>query len=426
MEPVFDSLSKWGRDVLPLIATGKHVRLSEVFFGLGGVVELLDKSGVSVELVNSFELDDEIAKWHRKLVGLGLRRTKGSLWSGKDVGDMMRVPVEALLDSDVLAAGPPCQAWAPGGQHGGEDDERSHCYSRIVEWVVELAHRGCLKAYFLENGEGIMQMQDGRQPFAEKILPLLAERVPFFRHGFVTVSPNQIVPVRRTRTWLRGVRVDLLGTSVPAPWQTLGIPPITLEALFEKHKQPTVPERLRKQEQKHLKRYLNKMTVEAAWGSGGRVACFELDRDPAATDGYKGHLTYDIVPPMRCKGPPYFLASTWDIHLPVEERAFFRLVTKEERFLLAGYTLEYASLMGTPTAMLKATGNAYPLAMAAQVVCPVFEVLCQAGAFAEGVRNLTKVELEELCEKVYRASAAVARTPPSPPGSPQPHKWRRR
>ena len=50
MDPVYDAIGDWGRQVLPRI--GRSLRVSEPFFGLGGLTEFLNRAGVQVELVS--------------------------------------------------------------------------------------------------------------------------------------------------------------------------------------------------------------------------------------------------------------------------------------------------------------------------------------------------------------------------------------
>ena len=65
MNAMHDVFREWGTQMSKQVAG--PIRLSEPFFGLGGMAELLDRMGLQVELVNSFELDDEIASWHSML-----------------------------------------------------------------------------------------------------------------------------------------------------------------------------------------------------------------------------------------------------------------------------------------------------------------------------------------------------------------------
>ena len=407
MDPLYREFARLGEELQPFI--DGPVRLTEPFFGLGGVAGLLSAVGVKVQLVNTFDLDDNIADWHRALVRNGIRDTCGPVWSGPLVGDMMSVPVKSLLDSDILAAGPPCQGFSASGLKGREEDSRSDCYSRVVDWVVELARRGCLKGYFIENGTGIMDNNGSDQSFAEKMLSTISSQLPFFKHGYAQVTPSGVVPVRRVRMWLRGVRFDCLKhddafVSLPSPLHCFSIPAIKLEDLLDKTLAPAVVSDMPRNLAKNLTLYMQKMRLEIAWGHPGRVAVFELDRHPD-TDGYSGKLTYDLVPPLRCKGPPYFVCSTWDLHLPQEQMTFFRMISVSERFLLVGYRKEHASFMCNQTAMLKATGNAYPLAMSGQVVLPVLQVMCNSGVMHGDRHNLSEAELQDLvCASVQSVS----------------------
>jgi len=397
---------------------GREVTLTEPFFGLGGVVETLGRAGIAVKLVNCFELDEKVGQFHKALCLNGKRKATGYVMSGRQCGDMMNIPLEHLADSDLLACGPPCQGFCPGGMQRGDEDSRSDCYRRILEWVVELATRGALKAYFIENAPGIMDSKQGRVSFAEQVIPMMCQRLPHFQHGFVEANPESVFPVRRRRLWLRGVRAGFLKDGgivmpIPKPLLDFGIPPVPLEILLDRSLQHTPIESLPRGCRLNLTKYLHMVDMARAWGEHGRMAVFELDRDPSTCCEYKGKLTYDLVPPMRCKGPPYFVASVWDMDKPVCERAFHRLISVAERFLLAGYPKDFAEHLPNQTAILKATGNAYPVPMVVQVVLPVVKLLCSVGAFLnEDTRRISHDELEKVQADCQVEQAGQVLRPP--------------
>ena len=91
MDNSYSSFEAFGKDLQKHV--GRECRLTEPFFGLGGMAAVLGAMGIRVHLVNTFELDDDVASWHRTLVQRNIRNTTGSVWSGKGTGDMMQLPV---------------------------------------------------------------------------------------------------------------------------------------------------------------------------------------------------------------------------------------------------------------------------------------------------------------------------------------------
>ena len=71
---------------------------------------------------------------------------------GHVAGDLLKVDMAKLTDSEVLLSGPPCTPWAPNGLKKGTLDERADVYERVSDWILELAYRGVLVISLLENG----------------------------------------------------------------------------------------------------------------------------------------------------------------------------------------------------------------------------------------------------------------------------------
>ena len=80
--------------------------------------------------------------------------------------------------------------------------------------------------YCLENSTGVLQAENGCKPFLDHVLEKLSVQVPFFKHGVVVAKAQAVIPTRRTRCWLRGVRLDALLPGDGENTGTVALPPL--------------------------------------------------------------------------------------------------------------------------------------------------------------------------------------------------------
>ena len=201
--------------------SGSKLKLTEVCFGLGGFDKFCEIMGWDTTLVNSMDIDEQLGKFFLNLASMGDKRAikiANSVPFGKHVGNMLKVNLGELLDSDLLSAGGPCQGWAGHGASKGLSDPRSYVSLLLVEWIVELANRDpcLLKAIFLENSSNITRAGSGIRFQAKHITAMelvrdgLRARVPHFSFEHVIVNSEDDNGHVRGRCWIRGVRGDLL------------------------------------------------------------------------------------------------------------------------------------------------------------------------------------------------------------------------
>ena len=124
-----------------------------------------------------------------------------------------------------------CTPWAGNGDRDGATSVTSFLYSTITDWIIELAHRGCLLFYCVENSTNVAKSEakGSRPPFVERELLKLQCSVPWFRHSHESVSLYPTLPHVRNRHMLRGMRRDvMLREELPRPLTNL--PEVGLKA----------------------------------------------------------------------------------------------------------------------------------------------------------------------------------------------------
>ena len=81
---------------------------------------------------------------------------------GPIAGDVTQVSLDELEDSEIFVAGPPCPPYSSIGVGGEETDVRSDVFYVVESWILELASRGCLRGFVLENVRGILTKRKGK------------------------------------------------------------------------------------------------------------------------------------------------------------------------------------------------------------------------------------------------------------------------
>ncbi|CAK0877406.1 unnamed protein product [Prorocentrum cordatum] len=192
---------------------GRPLHVIEPCVGLGGFREFCRLSEVSYHSSGAFDFHPSFQGFYDNVnQGTSTPEAKG-LRLGPVDGDVMGLPIEELQDAELLLSGPPCQPFAEGGRHGGADDPRSEVYETVVGWVIELAWRGVLVMFLIENSCNMKSYA-----FFWEMFRRLASCIPFFAIDVVELDLADIYPHRRRRMWLRGMRRDACGhSSLPQP-----------------------------------------------------------------------------------------------------------------------------------------------------------------------------------------------------------------
>ena len=206
----------------PALSVKEELKLTEPCFGLGGFHKFCQIMGWETTLVNSMDIDGQLGNFFRSLAQMGDERAMKIVnsvsFGDKNGGNMLKVKLNELLDSDLLSAGGPCQGWAGHGASAGFDDPRSYVSLLLVDWIVELANRDpcLLKAIFLENSTNITKSGSGIRYQSKNITAMelirdgLRAKVAHFSFEHVIVNSEDDNGHVRLRCWIRGVRGDLL------------------------------------------------------------------------------------------------------------------------------------------------------------------------------------------------------------------------
>ena len=196
---------------------GRLPRVAEPCVGIGGMRSWAEACGLSYVSCVAHDFDSEIDEFYTSLKGEGSKGLEG-VYCGPTHGDITQVPLSSLPNCEALVSGPPCQPYAPNGRGEGFDDPRSEIFEIVVRWVVELAWRGCLLCFLLENSTAIVT-----HAYFWKVVEQLQLSCPFFRIEVMEQDLKTLMPHSRPRVWVRGLRVDCL----PSPESQLP-PPLCL------------------------------------------------------------------------------------------------------------------------------------------------------------------------------------------------------
>ena len=319
------------------------------------------------------------------------------------------VPLDKLEDSEGLVAGPPCQPFSPAGQRHGTSDARSVPFESCVDWVVELGTRGCLVWFLLENSNTFQG-----HPYCDEVIDHLKCCLPWFYLDVRVEDSVDWGPMRRRRTFIRGLRLDCLPRGFHGPLPVVEVnqlghgKPVTLESLLQKGLPPTDPSMLSVGMQRNLRRYKD-MASQSEEQGRLRVACAELDRDPKNV--YGPRVEFDKTSSLRTSGPALFLLSLDDLQQSWDRQELHRMLSIPERFLLMGHPAETATAFESRAAAKRASGNGMHTLVMACLVAPMLLLADQAGVAPEG-RPTPAATMEQLWDMAYedlRATGSMGR-----------------
>jgi hypothetical protein len=345
--------------------------VSEPCAGAGTVSVAMQNWSMGYEPVNLFEKLGGLEKLYSFMHG----SVAMTFRLGPRDGDLMKKALVGLADSDGLIAGPPCPPWSNQGNRLGTSDCRASVYDRVVEWIVELACRGCLLWFAVENVPGILKKLEtqGDRSYMEIVVGKLLREIPFFQVWHRLVTDADIGLQARERVWLLGLRKDVIKHGpLPSVMSTVGVPPTQLMQLLH----PDMPnesgdELPTKTMAKNLCDYKAAIRTLVGKKSGEfRIAVFDVDR--AFEKGWAPRVLFDRLPTLTTKNRYLFLLSVTDMDMSYGDMMFHRMLTVEERFAVQGHSPDLAQHVSLALGM-KLTGNAFPVTMLERVLMPMLE-----------------------------------------------------
>jgi len=196
---------------------GSKVRVGLPCCGIDGFSRCLQDLGVQYELVWAFDISDTLLLPLRRLHGVA---QAGRLRLGAEAGDILRQDPDTLEDVHLIAAGPPCPPWSGFGDKQAEDDPRSLVFWATVSIVLSQIRRKALRAFVLENVEGIDQCINKQPPFLQSLRAKFRKEAPGWTlHKFEMNTRDCGLPQSRPRVYLVGLPDEIQGhavTSLPA------------------------------------------------------------------------------------------------------------------------------------------------------------------------------------------------------------------
>ena len=314
-------------------------------------------------------------------------------------GDMFAADIHNV-QAALLICGAPCQPFAPNGNQLGLLDERSEVLEKALEWIVELAWKGELIAFALENSAAIVTMQaNPDSAILEYVIRRLEVQISFFAIEPIVHNLHDLIPHHRTRLWIRGLRRDSMCTrKLPPPLDHTDFPHKSLVDFLDLSMPAVDLQSLSQKKKSNFAGYCARIAADRDRGKAGSIACFDLSRgcDKQRT----APLYYDKILALRCKGTDVFMVSVnTACRIECEGLQLCRYLSMAERFALQGHDGNSAALFRTKGAAMRACGNAFAVEQMAAMVVPLLEHAYCAGTLTkDGYRRLARDEIQTLID----------------------------
>ena len=194
---------------------GRPLSVCEPCLGLGALNELGNIGGFTLDS-DAYEIDASMKSYYDNA---GLRVNVGAK------GDLLKVDLVDLASSEGACGGPPCQHVNQSGEKRGAADPRSEVFEVFTSWLIELAWRGCLIWFALENSANIIHVRiSPSESYAQAFVDKLTIGIPFMHVCTNTANLAPVLPHQRVRWRLRGLRepVNIYHFSIKyPPWVRL-------------------------------------------------------------------------------------------------------------------------------------------------------------------------------------------------------------
>lgn len=128
------------------------LKAAEPCVGIGGLRSWMEASEAEYSATCCHDFDGDIEKFYCSLSkhgNTGLEKVA----AGEKKGDLLSIDFSGQETCELFIAGPPCQPYAANASKAGFADPRSEVLERCCDLIIEMAHRGSLVVFLLENSE---------------------------------------------------------------------------------------------------------------------------------------------------------------------------------------------------------------------------------------------------------------------------------
>ena len=408
MERLRDAICEAARPARGLLKD--PLKYSEFFFGLGGFKRVLHMAEIPAESVFLNDSHPAIKEFHRKLDGVD--SCSASVVSSKDIHD---VTVDDIAASNIIVGGPPCNGWADNGPRNGVNHPLGPCFVKFVDLIIAAAKKGNLLAFAIENSKNITRRMKGEEePIATYALRRFRQELPYFDVTLVMSELELMVASTRNRAWIRGCRYDVLLDdlfderkfgAVPRPYLKFDCAQVSLAEILD-YSLPnvnpssiTAPGRAKnlREYEALIKKEVKEKKIVA------HFAIFDIDRKIGGR--FREVLMYDQIPPMRLKGPEFFLISCIDLDKQWSDKVTYRFLTNSERFTLQGHPHSMSTVQMSGRFHHRVIGNAYATPMVAAVMVPIINKIGWAESVEGMKRYRPPFDLKNIAEEVKAAKS---------------------
>ena len=150
-------------------------KAAEPCVGIGGLRTWMEASEAEYSATCCHDFDGDIEKFYCSLTKDGNNGLE-KIEAGEKKGDLLTIDFTKEETCELFIAGPPCQPYAANGSKAGFADPRSEVLERCCDLIIEMAHRGSLVVFLLENSERLTLYKEFWKLIAKSSVP-----APFLR-----------------------------------------------------------------------------------------------------------------------------------------------------------------------------------------------------------------------------------------------------
>ena len=355
-------VAPWAHLVPPFPALARKLRVALPCIGLDGIGNgLKEIRWDGIHISHAFDIDTELIP---ALIAVHGRDVAAKFCIGPVAGDLLRLDISTLADVDMIISGPPCPPWSSIGLLGGQQDKRSHIFTKVSDVIINQARRGVLICFIVEMVPGIAHdtsrrgasstgLGDGSMKFYEHWLQELHHEMPSFRVCSWLMQTSEYLPQNRQRLYTVGLRRDVLGNTLlipPSLPSTAQMQRATLADILHRGLPAIREVDLSPQQRANLR--IQQSTLLANRPRGPACFCIAIDRDPTL-NFESGARSDGSVFTLRTRNEMICLFMVDTAGNTVQSRCLHPV----ERLSLQGFRPELGTFL-SKVATLRFTGNA--------------------------------------------------------------------